>query len=176
LAALQQIASDDGFEGLAFDAYGVFPNIVLNDGAFRYSGGEEIGPEFLVRIMSSRPKYLYKTDLPDNDPRGETAYSYDNVANTNGTPLEAIINGWREKGLPVAASPVPYLEVQGQMDDGKVVLLSIPKTSISVFTAYWTQLKLSNKDIRQVWTRCFKGQTVTRAVKPYTPWAFSVAS
>jgi hypothetical protein len=176
VAQIEQLLAEDGFSGLNLDGFGTFPTIVLNDGAFRYSGGEEIGPEFIVRIMSSRAKFLYKTDLPDSDPRGEVAYSYDNATNTNGTPLEDIFDGWRQKGLPVKNTPVVYTEVQGQMDDGKVVLLSIPKTSSSVLGAYLVQLRMNGKKGSDVWTRCFKGPTVTRAVKPFTPWAFSVAS
>jgi hypothetical protein len=169
-------AAEDGFEGLSFDGFGVFPLIVLDMGTFRYSDGTEIGYEFRCRMLRSRPKFLYKTTLQvqqgQEDPN-DVVYSYDGETSTSGVPLSQIFDEWRQKGLPIASQPTRYVEVTAQLDEtDAIVLLSIPQQSIPTLSAYWANTRASGKNLKEIVTRVYRGRKVERAAKPFFPWAF----
>ena len=176
-SGLSSMAEQDGFAGLEFDSYGVFPMIVLNQGEFQ-SADENYGTEFYCTMIRSRPKFLYRTDLPDrNDSRNEVVYSYDNEVTTTGVPLEEIFNSWREKGMQPTAQPQRYVEVTAKMHPhGQLALLSVAQSSIAELSRYWAQLKFKNKQVQNTLTRVFRGKKVERVKNPFYPWAFAEAS
>ena len=73
----EQIAAAQGIEGLDFNQYGVLPICSLDHGQFKLSNGGSLGAEFYCRINNVKPKFLYKTDCADSDPRHAIAYTYD---------------------------------------------------------------------------------------------------
>ena len=175
-SGLSAIAAEDGFEGLEFDSYGVFPVVKLDQGEFQTSEGESFGQEFYCTMVRSRPKFLYRTDLPRESADNEVVYSYDNVTTTTGVPLATVFSAWREKGKQPAATPSRYLEVTATLNsDGRLILLSVPQQSIGNLSSYWAQLKFAQKDVRDTVTRVFRGKKVERVKNPFFPWAFEAA-
>jgi hypothetical protein len=173
---LATMAEEEGFAGLEFDTYGVFPIIKLDDGEFQTSEGDSLGGEFYCTMLRSRPKFLYRTNLPRDDNRNEVAYSYDNVTAANGTPLDVIFADWRSKGFEPDPKVTRYVEVTAKMEpDGRLVLLSIPQASIANLSSYWAQLRFRNKSVTEVVTKVFKGKKIERVKNPFTPWAFCEA-
>jgi hypothetical protein len=172
-------AAEEGFEGLSFDGFGTFPLIVLDLGTFRYSDGTEIGSEFVCTMLRSRPKYLYKTNLPKperGDDPNEVVYSYDGETSTSGVPLEEIFADWRSKNLPMASQPTRYVEVTAQMEGtDAIVLLSVSQASIPPLSQYWANVRHSGRSLKEVRTRVFRGRKVERVANPYFPWAFAMA-
>ena len=173
---LSVMAEEEGFAGLEFDSYGVFPLIKLDQGEFQTSEGESLGTEFFCTMIRSRPKFLYRTNLPRDDARNEVAYSYDNVTAANGTPLEAIYAGWRAKGLEPDTQVTRYIEVTAKLEPtGRLVLLSVPQASISNLSSYWAQLKFKGQSLSAVTTKVYKGKKIERVKNPFFPWAFCEA-
>jgi hypothetical protein len=172
------MATGDGFEGLDFDAYGVFPVVKLHDGSFNDSEGTDLGTEFDVVMMSSRPKFLYKTNHQYGADGAEIVYSYDNVTSSSGVPLTDIFAEWRAAGKEPTEKPTRYIEVTARKyPDGDLVLLSVPAAgSGGPLTAYWASLKFKNLNIKDVVTTCFKGKRVDRAAQPFTPWGFRLSA
>ena len=176
--SLNEMATGDGFEGLDFDAYGVFPVVKLHDGSFSDSEGTDLGTEFDVVMMSSRPKFLYKTNHTYGADGAEVVYSYDNVTSASGVPLTEVFAEWRAAGKEPAEKPSRYIEVTARKyPDGDLVLLSVPAAgSGGPLTAYWASLKFKNLNIKDVVTTCFKGKRVDRAAQPFTPWGFRLSA
>ena len=171
---LNKVAEEDGFLGLTFDSYGVFPIVKLDQGDFRTSEGEDLGTEFNCVMMRSRPKFLYRTDLSRDDDRNEIVYTYDNVTSASGVPIEQIFDGWRQKGLQPKPEPTRYVEVTAKMvPSGQVVLLSVAQQSVGNLSAYWAQMRFKGLDIKNVVTRVYRGKKVERVKNPFYPWAFA---
>jgi len=164
-----------GFEGLEF-GYGAFPIVTLqNTGQFETSEGGVLGSSFNCVLLGSKAKWICK-----NDQRGDAEdffYSFDRVTTLSGDDVQSIINGWKERGWN--SEWKKYLDVQAQMvtddeDNGALVMLSIPPTSISRFSGYVaTVMGRYQQDITQVVTRCELGEKVTKGRYPFHPWSFS---
>jgi hypothetical protein len=168
----EQIAAAQGIEGLDFNQYGVLPICSLDHGQFKLSNGGSLGAEFYCRINNVKPKFLYKTDCADSDPRHAVAYTYDKQT-SNGKPLEDIIREWAQQGLGYEVKN--YLEATCILEDNQVVLLSIPQTSISRLTNHVVQATMARKLLAQVRTRVFIAPEVTKAKRPFTPIGFAIA-
>lgn len=173
---MNAIAEQDGFEGLSFDSYGVFPLIKLDMGSFQTSEGDDLGTEFHCVMLRSRPKYLYRTNLPREDDRNEVVYSYDNATSASGRPLQDIFNDWRQKGLEPNMQPTRYVEVTARMvPSGQLVLLSVAQASVGNLSAYWAQMRFKGVDIKTAVTKVYRGKKVERTKNPFWPWAFAHA-
>lgn len=168
----EQIAAAQGIEGLDFNQYGVLPLCSLKNGSFKLSNGGDLGPQFFCRINTVKPKYLYKTSCAETDPRHAIAYTYDKVTSNN-KPLDSIVQEWASKGLGFEVKN--YLEATCVLEDGQVVLLSIPQTSISRLTGHMVQVTMARKLLAEVRTRVFIAPEVTKAVRPFTPIGFEIA-
>lgn len=167
-----QIAAAQGLIGLDFNQYGVLPTCSLNQGQFKLSDGSSLGTEFRCIIQETKPKFLYKTSVQDSDPRHSVAYTYDHKTSNN-KDLQEIIKGWAAQGM--GHDIKNYLEMTCVLDDGRIILLSVPQTSISRFTQHVIQVTASRRLLSQVTTRVFIGPLVTKAVKPFSPMAFEIA-
>lgn len=168
----EQIAAAQGIAGLDFNQYGVLPICSLDHGNFKLSNGGSLGAEFTCRINNVKQKFLYKTDCADSDPRSAVAYTYDKQT-SNGKLLDDIINGWAQQGLGYEVKN--YLEATCLLDDGQVILLSIPQTSIARLTNHVVQVTMARKLLAQVRTRVFIAPEVTKAKRPFTPIGFAIA-
>ena len=168
--SVAEIAEAMGIKGVDFTAYGTTPNISLNQGAFKTSDGTiNLGTEFICQIHETRPKYLYVTRLADADPNHATAYSYDQQT-SNGKSLKDILDSWAQRGI--AWDLKNYLEATCMLEDGRVVMLSIPFTSMSRFAGFAQSVILSRRQLAQVVCKVGIGPLVTKAVKPFNPISF----
>lgn len=167
-----QIAEAQGLVGLDFNQYGVLPNCSLNQGQFKLSDGSSLGTEFRCVIQETKPKFLYKTSVQDTDPRHSVAYTYDHKT-TNNKDLQEIIKGWAAQGMGYDVKN--YLEMTCVLEDGRIILLSVPQTSISRFTQHVIQVTASRRLLSQVTTKVGIGPLVTKAVKPFSPLSFEIA-
>ena len=168
--SVAEIAEAMGIKGVDFTAYGTTPTISLNQGAFKTNDGTiNLGTEFICRIHETRPKYLYVTRLPDADPNHTTAYSYDQQT-SNGKSLKDILDGWAQRGI--AWDLKNYLEATCMLEDGRVVMLSIPFTSMSRFAGFAQGVILSRRQLSEVVCKVGIGPLVTKAVRPFNPISF----
>ena len=168
---MEQIALAQGIVGLDFAQYGVLPNCSLNKGAFKLSDGTSLGTEFVCVIQEVKPKYLYKTAVADLDPRHSVVYTYDKTS-TNGKPLQPIIDGWAAQGIGFDVKN--YLEAVCVLEDNRIILLSIPQTSISRLTSHVITVTVSKRLLSQVKTRVFIGPEVKSKI-PFSPISFEIA-
>lgn len=169
----EQIAKAQGIEGLDFNQFGILPVCSLNQGKFQLNNGESLGTEFVCVIQNVKPKYLYKTAVPDRDPNHAIAFSYDKQT-SNRKDLQTILNEWAAKGIGYEIKN--YLEATCLLEDGRVILLSVPETSQSRLAYHVIQVTMSRRLLSQVKTRVFIGPLVTKAVKPFNPLGFEVAA
>jgi hypothetical protein len=170
-----QALAESGFEGLEF-GFGAFPIITLqNTGQFESSEGGVLGSSFNVILLGSKTKWICKND--QKGPAEDFFYSFDRETALSGEDAQPIIDGWRQRGWKHEWKK--YLDVQAQLvtddeDNGALVMLSIPPTSINRFSGYVaTIMGRYQQDITQVVTRCELGEKVTRVKYPFHPWAFS---
>lgn len=169
---VSEIAKAMGMEGLDFDRFGVTPIVALDKGSFKVNDGRNFGSEFFCRIQETKPKFVYKPNIPDNDPRMKVHYSYDEKT-VNGKELSAILQDWASQGLSYERKQ--YLEAVCVLDDGDVVLLSVPPTSISRMSSFVQRCILSRKLLPQVRCRVGIAPEVTKAARPFTPISFDPA-
>jgi len=169
------MAAEEGFEGLEFDAFGTFPTISLKRGSFKTSSGEDLGQSFEAIITSSRSKFLFKTRLPDNDPRSDVAYTYDKQS-SNGKDLQGILNGWATNGIGYEEKK--YLELSCTLRDGRMMLLSVPPTSISRFSAFTAERLMKRKPANETIVRVGIAPEVTgpNIQFPWNPLSFSIVN
>lgn len=160
-----------GFAGLDF-GFGSLPLVSLDQGAFKMSDGTSLGEEFYCMMKQSRPKYLFKTALAQNDPRHDLCYSYDGVTDTKGSPVEDKIRAWERMGISYEKKS--YLEVFATLVNGDTVLLSIPPTSVRRFSGLIGSIVGKGLSVEDTWVKVFKGPKVTNVAVPFTPWGFEV--
>jgi hypothetical protein len=170
--AMAQQFADEGFEGLDF-GFGSLPVVSLDQGMFKSSSGDSLGEEFWALLKQSRPKYLFKTALPQNDPRNALCYSYDGIYDVKGEPVQAKLEAWARQG--VSYERKQYLEVVAQLANQDTVLLSIPPTSVRRLSGTLANIKNRGMAIENTWVRIHKGPKVTNVTVPFTPWGFEAA-
>ena len=165
-----------GFEGLEL-GFGSFPIIALKtDGEFVDTEETSYDEEFLCVVNSSRTKYVVKNTKTEKDKDEEVVYTYDNVNDTNGVPLEETIADWAAEGWGYESKP--YTEVFATLVDeegepGNSVLLSIPKTSRTRFTGYVAQQRMRKGLMPNAYvTRCLVGAKIQNVDFPFYPWSF----
>jgi hypothetical protein len=173
-AALEEL----GIGGLDFDGFGVFPIISLKDTVFASSDGAvNLGSEFFFYWRGSRPKYLVKTTgIADNDPRSAFVYSYDKVNDVKGQPISQTTDMWARNGVGFEIKV--YTEVNALLDDERMVLLSIPYTSIRSISGVLANLLARGLDVTNTLLRAAPGPRITPknpGSKPYYPWTVAQA-
>lgn len=176
-AVVGELASS-GFEGLEID-WTSFPTVVLNQGEFETSDGNSLGVDaFSVRLMQSRKRFVLRTKVA-NDDDAELAYTYDlaELDNPESELTQKVLKWKEEDGLDYDVKD--YIEAIAMVEDAdcsldqQMVLIQIPPTSIGRFSGFTTQNLLIKKQAPSEYlTRCFKGEKVTKAKKPFYPWAF----
>lgn len=175
--------AESGFSGLHID-WTSFPTVVLDNGDFCTSDGQTLDtPRSLnVRLMQSRMRYVLRTNADDDDD-AELAYTY-NLAELDDaeSDLAQRVTKWKEEdGLDFSVKE--YIEALAIVVEEEsslaeqMVLLQIPPTSTGRFSGFTT----SNLLIKQLEptgyiTRCYAGNKVTKAKKPFVPWAFEFVS
>lgn len=169
-------AAGAGFEGLDFDAFGVFPIVSLKNEKFLMNDGRKLGTSFVCYIQKSRPKYAIKTSLVDSDPRMEVIYSYDQVTDHRGRSVKEVIDDWARQGIHYKVTK--YTEAPAVLENGDMVLLSIPPTSNTRLAAALGKIcaQVGGWDkIPSVPIRVSVGPEVLKAAMPFFPWQFDLA-
>lgn len=180
-AVVNQLA-DSGFTGLKID-WTSFPTIVLDNGDFCTADGNTLDTprEIHVRLMQSRSRYVLRTNTDDDDD-AELAYTYDMSELDNPeSDLAVKVTKWKEEeGLDYSIKE--YIEAVAVVEDdasqlnGEMVLLQIPPTARGRFSGFVTSNTLTGKGEPSAYiTRCYAGAKVTKAKKPFVPWAFDYA-
>jgi len=169
-------AAEQGFEGLDFDGFGAFPIISLKQGTFTSTDNWTLPDPFYAILQGSRKKFIYKNGLPDTDPDVQFFYTYDEVVAINGDSVEGILAEWKSKGWMF--NKKPYLDVtmtlQGGEHQDKIVILSVPKTSISRLSAHWANMMATRKPLEAILTKIGKAPMVTSTKFDFTPIQFDV--
>lgn len=178
--AVDKLAAS-GFTGLEID-WTSFPTIVLDNGEFGTSDGQSLDTkEITVRLMQSRKRYVLRTNAADDDD-AELAYTYDlSELDDADSELSQKVTKWKqEDGLDYTVKE--YIEALAiVMDDSsslnqQMALLQVPPTSTGRFSGYTTSnLLIKGLEPTAYLTRCFAGQKVVKAKKPFVPWAFEFA-
>lgn len=177
-AVVNQLA-ESGFTGLKID-WTSFPTIVLDNGDFCTADGNTLNTprELHVRLMQSRSRFVLRTNTEDDDD-AELAYTYDMAElNDPESELAVKVNKWKqEEGLDYSIKE--YIEAVAIVEDdasdlnGEMVLLQVPPTARGRFSGYVTSNTLTGKGEPSSYvTRCYAGAKVTKAKKPFVPWAF----
>lgn len=162
-----QLLAEDGFEFLDL-GFGSLNIVSLDQGVFKLSDGTVLGEEFYCRMQRNCKKYLFKTALPDNDPRSALFYSYDGVTDINGAQISDKLEAWARQGISYETKT--YMEVLAILTNQDTVLLSIPPSSVRRVSGKIVNLKGRGLVVKDTWMRVYKGAKVTNVVKPFIPW------
>lgn len=177
------IAENYGFKGLDLTAFGVLPIVVLKNDIFMVNDGSlRFGEEFYCIIYGGEPKFVYKTDLGEKDPRNDLFYTYDEkYISGSGTSIQTRLAEWKKQGLPYLRKD--YIDVRiGVLRDGYdeplLALLSVPPTSKANYTNIVLQLvnwaKGSGYSPSDRTVRVFKGPVVQKVKHPFYPIKFEM--
>ena len=176
-AVVSQLAAE-GFEGLHID-WTSFPTVVLDGNEFGTADGNSLGvKEITVRLMQTRKRFVLRTEAASEDDV-ELAYTY-NLAELDdpGSELAQKVKKWQEEG-GMSFKVKEYLEVVAMVEDSgstldqQMVLLQIPPTSTGRFSGYTaSNLMVKKQKPGEYLTTCYVGDKITKAVKPFYPWAF----
>lgn len=170
---MKSIAAVQGFGDLDFTAFGIFPTVTLtNDLKFTLSTGGDLGSVFVCQIHEGRKKYLYSNGLPMGDKSSEVAYSYDQKTSSKDEPLDGILSRWRSQGWTPTMKT--YMELVCKLPEGRVVLLSVPPSSISRFTAFVAETIHSQIPVAMAQCRVSVGEKVMNVSVPFHPMKFEL--
>lgn len=182
--------SKEGFEGLEL-GFGAFPTVVLNsEGQLQTGDGKLLGDHIVGTVDASKQKFLVKNTKCEKREE-DFFYVFDqnwasnpNAVDSQGRNPHEKVAEWAGKGwgyevkkyldlcviLTTAATEASGVEV---LSEGDMVLVQIPKTSISRFSGYAARAGLNA--LRSVPTRFAVGQKITGVDYPYYPWDFRKA-
>jgi len=181
---VKQELAQHGLHGLEFD-HSSFDTIALKS-SFEISRQPFDLVAFDVTIMQSTEKYLLvdaRSDEEKNKSKGEPLeikYSRDGVNTTDGEPLQIYVEDMESKGgIPQIKQ---YLDVLVQLHtndkhNGKIVVLSIPPTSVSRVSGFFYQLKLQGKldNLNELKIRVSRGQAKqNKNRQTYYLWQFDL--
>lgn len=177
------LAENYGFKGLDLTAFGVLPIIVLKDEVFQVNDGSiRFGEEFYCLVYGADPKFVYKTDLGERDPRNDLFYTYDDqFISGSGNTVQSRLAEWKKQGLPYLRKD--YIDIRVGVlregyDEPLLAILSVPPTSKANYTnialqlVNWAKSVAGNPADRMV--RVFKGPKVTKVKHPFCPIKFEL--
>lgn len=153
-----------------------FDTIVLDKGKFKQAG-TELGDEFEFIFMDKRRTHLFRGQ-EDRDSDPELVYSDDGVhSNKDQSLIADHVAEWKEKGwdndrtvyVIVMATKV------GGDDDGEIIQLQIPKTSIGKLDGHLVTLAMAKINPKTVVTKATIGATIGKGIKAFNPWVFRKA-
>lgn len=173
--SVAQQAEEEGWEGLNFTAFGVFPSIKLDQGFFKTSDGESLGEQFKCICGVGKRRWLYRTDISDRDPRYEIAYSTDNATQSmSGTPLTDLVAKWRAAGMGYQSQI--YYDIPATLEDGRMMLLQVPPASQGNMTNMVATRIMHRLPAHETWVLIGKGPTVIggKSKKDFTPVTFTI--
>ena len=182
--------ANEGYEGLEL-GFGAFPSIVLNsEGQLQTGDGKLLGDHIIGTVDASKQKFLVKNTKCDKREE-DFFYVFDQNWATNPKAIDSQgrnphdkIKEWEAKGWGYEVKKYldlcviltrPATEASGVeiLSEGDMVLVQIPKTSISRFSGYAARAGLAA--LRSVPTKFSVGQKITGVDYPYYPWDFRKA-
>lgn len=178
-----KLAESQGFFGLDLNAFGVLPTISLKEGQFQSGdGGLLLGDSFTCYFFGGKPKYVYKTDLAQNDPRHEIYYSFDQLVSSGGVSIKDKISKWEAAGITWTRKDYIDARIGIVRDQNNpepmLALLSIPPTSTQNYTNLALQLmhwyRMTGKDAATRLVRVWKGPKVVKVAFPFHPIKFDL--
>lgn len=172
---LEQSAREQGFLGLDFTAYGVFPVISLDprSNQFKTTENETLGPAFYAYLLSARPKFLYKTALEDKDPRSELCYSFDQRVTTTGQQVQDVVAKWARDGIGYHMKV--YVDVIVKLcADNRLMVLQVPPTSNTRLTHHYATIAGNSLKMAEQVTLVTQGQEVTNTKFRFIPLDFKL--
>ena len=174
---LTEIFASIGFEGISTDGFGIMSIITLNQGEFM-KDQQVMDQEFYVKILSSRPKYLFSFGKY-GESGSKTLYSYDKINNANddGTTVQDFEQEAQAAGHKVTMTE--YYEVDAiLLANNEAVKLSVPKRgSGSAFVKFLTQCAANRRRPQDAVVKIKRGERVVpkEARNAFYPWAFEIA-
>ena len=182
--------ANEGFEGLEL-GFGAFPSVVLNsEGQLQTGDGKLLGDHIIGTVDASKQKFLIKNTKCDKREE-DFFYVFDQNWATNPNAIDSQgrnphdkIKEWEAKGWGYEVKKYldlcviltkPATEASGVevLAEGDMVLVQIPKTSISRFSGYAARAGLNA--LRSTPTKFAVGQKITGVDYPYYPWDFRKA-
>lgn len=182
--------ANEGYEGLEL-GFGAFPSIVLNsEGQLQTGDGKLLGDHIIGTVDASKQKFLVKNTKCDKREE-DFFYVFDQNWATNPKAIDSQgrnphdkIKEWEAKGWGYEVKKYldlcviltrPATEASGVeiLSEGDMVLVQIPKTSISRFSGYAARAGLAA--LRSAPTKFSVGQKITGVDYPYYPWDFRKA-
>lgn len=167
-----QFLADLGIEDIDLD-FTSFDTIVLDKGKFKQAG-KELGDEFEFMFMQKRKTHLFR-GVEDRDADPDLIYSDDGVhSNKDQSLIVDHIAKWEKDGwehdrtiyVIVMATKV------GGDDDGQVIQLQIPKTSIGKLNGLLVTMAMDKVNPKTVVTKATIGATIGKGLRSFNPWVF----
>ena len=164
--------ADLGIVDLTID-FTSFDTVVLDKGKFKQAG-KDLGDSFEFIYMDKRKTHLFR-GLEDRDADPELVYSDDGiVSNKDQRPVAEHIAEWVEKGW--SHDRTVYVIVMatkvGGDDDGDIIQLQIPKTSIGKLNGYLVTLGMARENPKTITSKATIGATIGKGIKAFNPWVF----
>lgn len=177
-------AASYGFAGVDLDSFGVVPVISLHKETFKsYDGTMVLGDAFFVRCYGGREKFVYKTNLAQDDPRNDLFYTFDGVTVAgSGELVSERLDAWNRAGLPSIRKDYRDVNIgilrSSEDPDPLLAVLSVPPTSLSNYSGLalqlvtWSKMTGGNPADRII--KVFTGPLVTKVKFPFYPIKFEV--
>jgi len=166
-----------GIDDIELD-FSSFPTIVLNNGKFE-KNKQVLGDEFDFLFIDKRKEWVI-AGQEDRDSDAVMIYSSDGkTANKDGRPLSEWIAEWEEKEWsiqPLSPNVVVIAKQVGGDDDGEVIQLRLPKTSIHPYNGFLVTLAMARKNPKTVVTTAKVGAKLGSGQKTWSPWRFVIAA
>ena len=164
-----------GIDDIELD-FSSFPTIVLNNGVFE-KNKVDIGTEFEFIYLDKRTEWV-TVGQEDRDSDPVMIYSNDGkVATRDGRLLTEWIAEWEKNNWmiqPLSPNLVVMVKQVGGDDDGAVVQLRLPKTSIHPYHGFLVTLAMARKNPKTVVTRAVIGAKLGTGQRSWTPWSFKL--
>jgi len=152
--------------------FGSFPQVKLDKDKFEVAE-EGTLEEFYFNPLQARKRWIYKSKNKE-----EIFFSYDQKVATDGIAVDQKIANWKADG-DVLKEVREYQEVAGRVYggefDGRMVILSVPPTSVGRLSGVQAELGMMNPPVEldMVLLLIKAGAKITTAAKKtYHPWAF----
>lgn len=193
VAVAEQKAVEEPFDPIAFLAalgiedieldFSSFPTVVLNSGKFEKNKAEfEGGDEFEFVYMKKYKTYLITASKGRDDENPILIYSADGkTANKDGRTIDEWRADWDADSEITNVGPLnEYVIVMAKQvggdDDGSIIQLQLPPTSIHPFNGYLVTLAMARKNPMGVVTRASIGDKLGKGTRTWNPWAFKCVS
>ncbi len=171
--------ADLGIEDIELD-FSSFPTVVLNSGKFEKAKAEfEGGDDFEFVYMKKYKTWLITAAKDRDDENPVLIYSADGkTANKDGRLISEWVADWEaDDEMTIIGKLSEYVIVMatqvGGDDDGSIIQLQLPPTSIHPFNGYLVTLAMAKKNPMATVTRASIGAKLGKGTRSWNPWKFT---